>query len=128
MKVTIVLVICFPIIVTLSSGHRLFESQNSKDNFAPFVKNLMEKLNTKNSETHDVVILPLGLYKSSIEKAHDVYEELIRVIPDGNVVTTPKIQEVLNKNNIRKAAVIIIVSDVHNGVSFTINKIKVSET
>lgn len=99
---------------TISSGHRSLEVQEETNNMSYLVQNLIQTMNLKDPVTHDVVLLNLGLYKSSKQ---DVHQAFIKAVPNENFVTSPKVREVSRNYSIRKAAVIVIVSDVFNVVS-----------
>jgi hypothetical protein len=57
------------------------------------------------------------MYKESKKRVDDIYESVIRDIPKENPLMTPKVYEESRLKDIRKAAVIVIISDMYEGVS-----------
>lgn len=109
--VLVVLVNC-----CLIRGHLVIDS-NGFEKASNFVRDVITKLNSEDSSTRDVILFRLGLYKSSKRTVDDIYESLIDAVPKENIVVTPRLDEVSDIKNIRKTAVIIIVSDVYDFVS-----------
>jgi hypothetical protein len=93
------------------------KSCSGNDEFSFLVKNIIEDLNFRDSSTNDVVLLRLRLNKRMKEKINEIFESLISAIPKENVVTAPRLTRISKNNEMREAAVIIIVSDVYDTVS-----------
>jgi hypothetical protein len=112
--VKVILVIC---LCNVIKGNRLLEVKNQDENLANFVKSLIIDLDSQQSETHDVALLKLGKYRSTKRKVDEMFESVVYAIPKENLVITPKLSEVSRNRDMKKAAVIIIVSDVVDPVS-----------
>jgi hypothetical protein len=108
-----VVICCFSFI----DGKRLIEIKNHHENVLNFVKNLMTDLNSQNSAKTDVVLLRLGVYKNTKRTVDDIYESLIDALPKENALMTPQLNKIQIGRDMKKAGVIVIVSDVYDAVS-----------
>lgn len=89
----------------------------SRVNVNPFLKTVLNNLKVLQSRAPEVVILKLGLYKNSMERIEELANSVARKISVNNVVLMPDISKILRGQNVKKADVIIIVTDVYNDVS-----------
>lgn len=103
--------------VTAQNNSQFNENCSEKISF--FIRDVMIKLNSKDSSTRDVVLLKLVMLESSKKIVDDIHNNLLQSIPKENPIITPKSTETIGARNIRKNVVIIIVSDVSDSVSFT---------
>lgn len=109
-------VIVIVLVLGTINGFLLVEEDKSIEKFSTFVENLVDDFNKKNSMTHDVALLKLGLYKETKQKVDDVYDAIIRKVSGKNSVMLPNLAETSKNRDMRKAEITVIVSDVFNSV------------
>lgn len=97
---------------------RLKEVETNHEKASNYVRKVLEDLNLQNSATHDVVLLRISAKKFMKKKADEIYAAMHKAIPKENPVMTPHLVKKAKTKNIRKAAVVIIVSDVYDAVSY----------
>lgn len=107
----VIFVIC---IFRYTIGNLLLEV-NRSDKAILVVKNILVELNSQTSATHDVALLQL--YVNEKQRVEDICRSLATAVPKENLVTTPNLLDKSKNRDMRRAAVIIMVSDVHDFVS-----------
>jgi hypothetical protein len=95
--------------------HALDLDQNIQ--IAEFVANLIKDLNSQSSDTRDVVVLRFGMFSNNSAAVDDVFDLIIKAVPEENPLVVPAFNVVYKDINMREAAVVIIVSDALNAVS-----------
>jgi hypothetical protein len=106
----------FVVILICTSIHgKLLQDDSQHKKVVNYVENVVDRTNSQDTTTRDVVLLRLGYYANSKAKIDDIYESLINALQKKKLVMT------LNTNGalkgMRKTALVIIVSDVYDAVS-----------
>ena len=99
---------------------RLLSPQKNGNNeqISSLVKSLVVEINSKDSSTRDVAVLKFPVDENSRLRLDDIARSIIEALPMENIVTKPKMSDVTGNERMRmrKATVIIIISDATNGV------------
>lgn len=119
-KIFSVVLICGLVQCQLEGNH-----ETNHEKASSYVRKVLEDFNRKSSATHDVVLLRLSVYKRLERQVDEIYESMIHAIPKENPVMMPRLSDMSKTKDTRKAAVIIIVSDVDDTVSLLLNQIKI---
>lgn len=115
--------ICWVVLLSsIIQGFQLLEVDRKDEKVSSLVKSILEDLNSRESDTHDVALLRLEFDEAAKHRVNDVSEALIKAFPNKNLVITPSLGEQLENCDIREATVVIIVSDINDGVSKIIFK------
>lgn len=91
-------------------GNLLLPKSDKYQKTKSFVFHLLQDLNTKTSKS-DVVLLPFGFYKDSKAEVDDIFESIASKLSENNVVIIPTVQALYKNQGIKKADVILIISD-----------------
>lgn len=103
-------------LINVTSGSDLFHGDDPTEKISSFVEILMNDLKNRNSMTHDVALLKLGLYKDSQQQVDDIYASVVSRLSKTNPVITPDLSKISKTRDMKKAAMTIIVSDVYDAV------------
>lgn len=102
-------------------GHFDVTNSNHDEEIALLTRRLVEEMNSKDLETHDVVLLTILENEKSRRRLDDLMRSMIEALPKENVVTTPKLNKVIRNERTRKAKLVIIMSDSSHGVLNLLN-------
>jgi hypothetical protein len=89
---------------------------NFNSNLAKFLRNHIEDLNLQDSTTRDVIVLRLGMFSNSSVLVDGMFESIVEAVPEKNPLMVSSLKVSYADERIRKAAVIVIASDVFDTV------------
>ena len=98
---------------------KLLQIKNEKENeeITSFVKDLIEKLDSKDSYTKDVAVFRLSRFENSRQRVDNAFEDIRKIIPSTVAVISPPLNKVIDDLRLRKCSIVITVTDVLNAVS-----------
>lgn len=88
-----------------------------KSNLPSFVNGLISDYKSKDSATHDVVVIRYSHFQKSRINVEAMFSAIVQAVGFENPITTPSISHAVTDGNIRKASFFIIVTDVFWPVS-----------
>lgn len=83
-----------------------------------FLNKLITDFNSKSISINDVAIIKLGLHSKRL--VDDIYEDVVSLAFETNSVILPDRHQFFISKGIRKASFVVIVTDVSDHVSFSI--------
>ena len=93
------------------------QDSHGRNKISDFVQKLMIEINRHDTATKDVVLLAYADNYRYRNDLIDTAELIVKVLPKENIVTFPNIDVAAKNERMRKAAVIIIISDATSGVN-----------
>jgi hypothetical protein len=105
------------ILFIFSAVLQQLHAQDQNMQIADFVGKRIKDLKSQSSETRDVVVLRFGMFSNNSAAVDDVFDLIIKAVPEENPLVVPAFNVVYKDINMREAAVVIIVSDALNAVS-----------
>lgn len=109
----IVILVC---LFSFISSHMLMSFEDRYGKISSYIRDIMDQINSQSHATNDVVILRLIQFRRMKRTIDDIYDAIITKIPKENVITTPAFNQIVENKQMRKASVIIIISDSYNTV------------
>lgn len=107
------------VLILLIYAHYEYNVRCDETNLARYVCEVTERIVTENSDTNDVVI---GRFNSFM--SNDFFDEISKCISRHSMVLTTDFSKKIDNENLRKAQVVIIVSDEINQVNFNLSILK----
>lgn len=116
----------FTIFITFAIAKNFEVQENSRLKVVDFVEDLLIDLNSKSNDTRDVIIVKCALFKSSKKQIDNLYEKIADIIPYENPLTIINYNTLNATSEKRKAAMVIVINDEYNDVSFVFLSFKIS--
>lgn len=93
------------------------EVQSENEKISLLLNGLLKNLNYRDSKNHDVILLQFGSHQAAENEVKDAFDAISKAIPKENVLITLRKDKNVKFRKIKKAAVIIVVSDYFDSVS-----------
>lgn len=95
----------------------MVNEDNDYENVVSFVKKVIEGLKENETEFNDVVLLRFSGFKKMKYKVNDISNAIVNAIQGNNLITIPKLGEKAVNKRMKKAKVMVIVTDLYDAVS-----------
>ena len=104
-------------LILRGSNGNLLEVDSDRDKVVlSYINHLINDLNARDSNTHDIAIFQLEQFGESKKQANDLIDDIIAAVSGSNPVLFPPTNVLVENRNLRDSSLTIIVSDITDNV------------